>query len=214
MKIIDLSHSMYSDMPVYPGDEPPEFKKITTISKEGYRETGITIYSHTGTHIDAPAHMLKQGNFLENIDIDSFVGKAFILDFTNYKSSEISLNLLIPYQEKIKKTDFVIIKTGWSKYWGKENYYKDYPFLQKKAAVWLSGFKLKGIGIDAMSIDKSDSIDFVIHKTLLSKNIIIIENLTNLESIKKESFILNVLPLKYKNSDGSPVRAAAIEDIE
>lgn len=214
MKIIDLSYPMCPDMPIYPGDERPEFKKVATIKKEGFRETKITIHSHTGTHIDSPGHILNNGIFLENIKIENFFGKAFILDLTNCKSLEISLNLLTPYQEKTKKTDFIIIKTGWSKYWGKNKYYENYPYLSKEAAVWLSGFKLKGIGIDTISIDKSDSIDFVIHKTLLSENIIIIENLTNLESIEKESFILSIFPLKYKNSDGSPVRAVAIEDIE
>lgn len=213
MKIIDLSHIMHPAMPIYPGDELPNFKKVATIDKNGYRETKITLHSHTGTHIDAPAHMLKHGNFLENIEINSFFGKAIILNFDNRKNPLINLDALLLHQEKIKKVEFVIIKTGWSKYWGENKYYENYPYLSKEAAEWLSEFNLKGIGIDAISIDRSDTNNFIVHKILLARNIFIIENLTNLDSVQNDYFMLSVLPLKYKGADGSPVRAIAIEDI-
>jgi arylformamidase len=213
MKIIDLSHIMHPAMPIYPGDELPNFKKVATIDKNGYRETKITLHSHTGTHIDAPAHMLKHGNFLENIEINSFFGKAIILNFDNRKNPLINLDALLLHQEKIKKVNFVIIKTGWSKYWGENKYYENYPYLSKEAAEWLSEFNLKGIGIDAISIDRSDTNNFIVHKILLSRNIFIIENLTNLDSVQNDYFMLSVLPLKYKNADGSPVRAIAIKNI-
>ncbi|MFW6149418.1 MAG: cyclase family protein [Atribacterota bacterium] len=213
MKIIDLSHIMHPAMLIYPGDELPNFKKVATIDKNGYRETKITLHSHTGTHIDAPAHMLKHGNFLENIEINSFFGKAIILNFDNRKNPLINLDALLLHQEKIKKVEFVIIKTGWSKYWGENKYYENYPYLSKEAAEWLSEFNLKGIGIDAISIDRSDTNNFIVHKILLARNIFIIENLTNLDSVQNDYFMLSVLPLKYKGADGSPVRAIAIEDI-
>ncbi|HKK82957.1 MAG TPA: cyclase family protein [Atribacterota bacterium] len=213
MQIIDLSHDIYSDMPIYPEDESPSFEKVATIAKEGYRETEITLYSHTGTHIDAPGHMLEQGNFLENIEIDSFLGKAIILNFDNRKNPLINLDSLKQHQDKINKVEFVIINTGWGAYWGQNQYYENYPYLGNEAAEWLSEFNLKGIGIDTISIDRSDTNNFIVHKTLLAKNIIIIENLTNLGSVQNDYFMLSVLPLKYKNADGSPVRAIAIEDI-
>jgi len=212
--MIDLSHIIHPAMPVYPGDEPPNFKKVATIEKEGYEETKIKLYSHTGTHIDAPGHMLKHGNFLENIEIDSFFGEAIILNFDKRKNLLINLDSLLQHQDKINKVEFVIIKTGWSTYWGQNQYYENYPHLSKGAAEWLSKFNLKGIGIDAISIDRSDTKNFIVHKTLLAKNIIIIENLTNLDSVKNNYFMLSVLPLKYKNADGSPVRAIAIEDTQ
>jgi len=211
MQIIDLSHDIYSDMPIYPKDESPSFEKVATIAKEGYRETEITLYSHTGTHIDAPGHMLKYGPYLDNLKLDHFFGKAIILNFNHYPPLLIDLDRVKKYQESIEKTDFVILKTNWSQYWGKNKYYKNYPYLSLEAAKFLSNFSLKGIGIDAISIDKSDSIDFPVHKILLSKNMIIIENLKNLDAVKNEFFMLSVLPLKIKNADGSPVRAVAIE---
>jgi Predicted metal-dependent hydrolase len=199
-------------MPVFPGTEQPILEKANTLEKDGFQEAKITMYSHTGTHIDAPAHMLSNGPYLDNLDIEHFIGNATILDFSNGKMELIDVDSLKPYEEKIKNVEFIIIKTGWSKYWGDKKYYEDFPSLSEESAKWLSEFNLKGIGIDAISIDNIKSTTFAVHKILMSKNIIIIENLTNLNSISKEYFILSIMPLKNKNADGSPVRAISIEN--
>ena len=213
MKITDLTHTIYSDMPVFPGTEQPIFEKANTLEKDGFRETKITMYSHTGTHIDAPAHMLSSGPYLDNLDIEHFIGNATTLDFSQIKTKFIDVDSLKPYEEKIKKVDFIIIKTGWSKYWGDKKYFENFPSLSEASAKWLSQFSLKGIGIDAISIDDINSTTFAVHKVLMPKNIIIIENLTNLDSISSENFVLSILPLKNKDADGSPVRAISIENI-
>lgn len=227
MKVIDLTHLIYSDMPVFPGDEKPYFEKVSTLESDGFRESKIMMNSHTGTHIDAPAHMLGKSQYLDNIHIEHFIGKAIILDFSHIDKSMasesqlkdyidkyiIDVNLLKVYKENIEKAEFIIIKTGWSKYWGEEKYYKNFPCLSEEAAQWLSQFTLKGVGVDTISIDDMESTAFPVHKALLKKNIIIIENLTNLEEVSKEQFILSVMPLKNKYADGSPVRAVALEEI-
>ena len=79
---------------------------------------------------------------------------------------------------------FVLLKTGYDRYWGKEQYFDGYPLLTAEAAEYLAGQEqLTGVGIDAISFDKIDSNDFPIHKTLLSTGKILIENLTNLDGI-------------------------------
>ena len=213
MKVTDLTHSIHSDMPVFPGTKQPIFEKACTFEKDSFQETEINMYSHVGTHIDAPAHMLRNGPCLDYFSVEHFIGDATILDFSDGKAQVIDVDSLKPYEEKIKNVEFIIIKTGWSKYWGNKKYYEDFSFLSEESAQWLSQFNLKGIGIDALSIDGIESTTFAIHKILMSKNIIIIENLTNLDSISKEYFILSIMPLKYKNADGSPVRAISIENI-
>jgi arylformamidase len=213
MKITDLTHIIYSDMPVFPGTEQPIFEKANTLQKDGFQEAKITMYSHTGTHIDAPAHMMSDGPYLDNLDIEHFIGNATILDFSNIDIKLIDIESLKPYEKKIKNVEFIIIKTGWSKFWGEKKYYEGFPSLSEESAKWLSQFNLKGIGIDAISIDDMDSTTFAVHKILMPKNIIIIENLTNLDSISNEYFILSILPLKNKDADGSPVRAISIENI-
>lgn len=213
MKITDLTHIIYSDMPVFPGTEPPIFEIANTLENEGFQEVKITMYSHTGTHIDAPAHMLSDGPCLDNLQIEHFIGNATVLDFSNENIQSIDVNSLKLFEEKIKNVEFIIIKTGWSKYWGNKKYYKDFPSLSEESAKWLCQFNLKGIGIDAISIDDINSSTFTVHKTLMLKNILIIENLTNLDSINNEYFILSIMPLKNKNADGSPIRAVSIENL-
>ncbi|MEA3423762.1 MAG: cyclase family protein [Bacillota bacterium] len=207
MKIIDLSHIIKEEMPVFPGTEKPILEEANTIEKDGFKETLIKMYSHTGTHIDAPAHMLMDGLYLNEMNIDSFIGSACIIDVTGLETIEIKN--LQPFIELIKKVDFVIFKTGYEKYWGSNEYFGRFPTLSKDSAKWLADYKLKGIGVDAISIDPMDSIDFPVHFELFENNMISIENLTNLDKIEKEVFILSVLPLRTSKADGSPVRAVA-----
>lgn len=211
MKIIDLTHTMCTEMPVFPGTEKPLFLQANTLEKDGFAETKFTMYSHTGTHIDAPAHMRLGGSLLEELDINHFIGKAIIIDCTEIDKLEIEVKDLLPYENKLRAVDFVILKTDWSQYWGQDEYFNRFPFLTAEAADWLIRFDLKGIGIDAISIDDMESRSFPVHHRLFSHNMIVIENLTNLNSVSKESFMFSCLPLKYENSDGSPVRAIAIE---
>lgn len=213
MKIIDLTHRIEEEMPVFPGTEKPVLQKANTIEKDGFAEVKITMYSHTGTHMDAPAHMLDQGTTLDQFPIEKFMGKGIILDFSNVNVKHIDVNALKVHEEEIKEVEFLILKTGWSKYWGTEVYYKGFPALNDEAVLWLTQFQLKGIGIDAISIDDMDSITFAVHKKLMEKDILIIENMTNLDAVGEEPFILSVLPLKTKDADGSPIRAVAIKDI-
>lgn len=213
MNIIDLSHFICADMPVYSKDESPSFEITSSLEKDGYMVSKYVIYSHTGTHIDAPTHMLDSNINLNSMDINRFAGKATILDYSVCKSKCISIDDIISYQERIAIVDFLIIKTGWSKNW-KESYYHDnYPYLDNDTAEYLSSFNIKGVGIDTISVDRSDSKNFPVHKKLLSKNIVIIENLTNLDSVHKKYFLFCAFPLKIKNADASPARVVAIEGI-
>lgn len=214
LNIIDLSQNIDGKMSVYPVTKKPIIDQIHNIDKEGYRESELIISSHTGTHIDAPAHILKDGAYLDQLSLEHFFGKATILDFSMFSNRLIAKKDLELFKDKIDNTEFLLIKTGWSKYFGKEMYFNGFPTLTEEAAKWLSQFKLKGIGIDAISIDTMDTVDFEVHRALLGKDIIIIENLTNLDAVIDENFILSIMPIKYENADGSPVRAVAIEKIE
>jgi kynurenine formamidase len=211
MKIVDLSHTISPDMPAYPGTEPPTFKIGCTIENDGFLEKKITLYSHTGTHIDAPAHLIK-GLTLDQLQIEQYFGEALLVDFQSIGRNIIQLDDLTKYKKEINSADFLLINTGWNKHWGTEKYYSDYPVLSGDAADWLSKHSLKGFGIDAISADTADSTDFPIHKILFKENIIIIENLVNLENIETNSFKFSCFPLSIQEADGSPVRAVAYLD--
>ena len=83
MKVYDLTHTIKNDMPVYPGTEQPRLTTACTIEEAGYRETLLHMFSHTGTHMDAPAHMLPEGTILDSYDAEKFTGTALVVDCEN-----------------------------------------------------------------------------------------------------------------------------------
>ena len=104
MKVYDLTHTIRNDMPVYPGTEQPRLTTACTIEEVGYRETLLHMYSHTGTHMDAPAHMLPDGAALDRYPGEKFVGAAIVVDCRGEK--DISLPLLQRYD--LSGVDFVL----------------------------------------------------------------------------------------------------------
>ena len=174
MKVIDLSHAINSNMSTYTKDEKFQAYDIASIEKDGYNEKLLKLCTHTGTHIDAPSHMINKGKTIDEFNINDFIGIAVIIDVSNLE--KIDIEDLNTYKDKINNSDFVILKTGWDKYWGSDTYLKGFPTLTEEAARWLCNFNIRGIGTDTISIDAFDSIDFEVHNTILSRGIMIIEN--------------------------------------
>jgi kynurenine formamidase len=213
-KLIDLSHLLNVKMTVYPGTLSPEFKVLNTIDKHGFSELRMNLVSHTGTHIDAPCHVLKDKKSLDRFSIDKFQGQAIVIPCQDRK--EISLDYIQTYEEWIAEIDFILFFTGWQHKWNTKEYFDDCPILTAEAARWLTKFHLKGIGIDAFSLDKISPAEKITpenlpnHYILLEKEILLIENLTHLDKLPVNVFTFQCLPLNIENADGSPVRAIAI----
>lgn len=210
MRVIDLTHVISPGMPVYPGTEPPLFTSACTLEEHGFREMALRLYTHTGTHLDSPAHLFPGGLTVDLFPIGHFTGKGIVVDCSHLAGGQvINLEQLLPYREELSQMDFVLFYTGWSHKWGHVGYYKDFPVLTEKAVQFLLEFRIKGVGIDAISVDSVDASMLPIHKMLLSQNIIIVENLKNLEHLLNRKFIFSCFPLKIEGADGSPVRAVA-----
>ena len=109
MQIIDLSHLVNNDTPVYPGTEKPHFEMANTIENDGFAETLIKMYSHTGTHMDAPAHMIDGASTLDSYVPSKFYGTAICIDCTKVSESIISKELLLPFTEILYHIDFVLL---------------------------------------------------------------------------------------------------------
>lgn len=212
MKAYDLTHIIHESMPVYPGTSPPKLTPVNTLAIDGFAETLLTIYSHTGTHMDAPAHMSIDGLTLDQMDVERFIGPAVCIDVRN-TGKYITLEDLIPHQASIGESDFVLFCTGWSNKWGEPEYYKGFPVLEEAAANWLAAHSLKGIGIDSISVDPTESHDYPNHGILFGACLFIIENLKNLEEIIGKKVLLTCLPMNYEKSDGAPVRVVALEGL-
>lgn len=208
MKVYDLTHTIQNDMPVYPGTEQPKLTTACTIEAVGYRETLLHMFSHTGTHMDAPAHMLLDGAALDSYPGEKFAGTAAVVDCRERES--ISLPLLQSYD--LDGVDFVLFCTGWDKKWGSPDYYEGFPCLTADAAAYLATLPLKGVGEDSISLDPCDSVDFPNHITLLRADFVNTENLKGLDALVGRRFTFVTLPLKFENSDGCSCRAIAMEE--
>ena len=216
MKLIDLSHLLNEEMTVYPGTLHPKFEIIGAVEKDGYAELKMTMVLHTGTHIDAPCHMFKGAKSIDRFPLDKFVGKAIVIPCRD--NEEISLEFLQPFEDMIAQIDFILFFTGWQYKWNTPAYFDDSPTPTRDAAIWLTNFKLKGIGIDSFSVDKIISAHIVTednlpnHHILLGKEILLIESLTNLDKLPEYAFTFQCIPLNIENADGSPIRAMAMID--
>ncbi|MFD1292590.1 cyclase family protein [Lutibacter holmesii] len=205
--IIDLTHKLKNKITVYPGSIAPNFEKGSTIEKDGFAEINITMSTHTGTHIDAPAHLIPNAKSLDQFSVEKFIGPAIVIDCS--KQKEISLDLLKVKEDELKLVDFVLFYSGWQNKWNSEKYFDEFPTLTIDAVKWLAKLNLKAVGFDAISVDKMTDELLPNHHVLLKKEILIIENMTNLDKLIAKKFELNCIPLKIENSDGSPIRAFA-----
>jgi len=207
MTVYDLTHTIRNNMPVYPGTEQPRLTAACTMEEAGYRETLLHMFSHTGTHMDAPAHMLPLGTALDSYDASKFVGTAVAVDCRGQQA--ITLSLLQQYD--LTGVDFVLFCTGWDAKWNRPDYYEGFPCLTPEAAAYLAGLPLKGVGEDTISLDPCGSTDFPNHITLMKADFVNTENLRGLESLLGRRFTFATLPLKFENADGCSCRAIAME---
>ena len=124
--IIDLTHTITPEMPMYPGSAAPSIKPTGSLTRDGFRETQLTIASHTGTHMDAPSHMLPRGSTLEVLPASQFCGRAVVLDVSDLPPrSVITADYLREQNGTIRSADFVLFYTGWERKWGTGAYYDD-----------------------------------------------------------------------------------------
>lgn len=204
MKIVDLTHTIHKEILVYPGTKGPEIDVPFTVAKDGFQESLLKMFSHVGTHMDAPAHMVEGASYLDQMSIERFAGQALKLKL----DKSFTFGTIREYEEVIKTVDFIIFQTDYDKKFATDAYFEGFPVLDVSITKWLMQFELKGIGIDAISVDQIGSMDMPNHMVLFENNCVIIENLTNLMKLP-EQFKFYAMPLNFRNSDGAPVRAFA-----
>jgi len=201
MNIIDLSVPLNEATPTYESDPPTKLEPIATVAKDGYAFTYLSVNSHTGTHIDAPAHMLPDGAALDSYPAEQYIGRGVYIDATNKM-----FNLDTIKQVDIRSGDIVLFHTGMSNLYHSSAYYDNYPAIPVDVAEYLVEQNIKMVGVDMCSVDHEP---FAIHKLLLAANVLIIENLTNLETLADKEFDVYALPLPMA-ADAAPARVVAV----
>lgn len=206
MKIHDVTMLIHKDMAVYNNikDKKPKITVVAEHESSGYYESRIYMDIHTGTHLDAPLHMVEGGDTIENIDLYNCITPCTVYDLTSLESQitkEDIVNL------NINEGDFVIFKTRNS---FSEEFDFNFVFIEKSAAEYLRDKKVKGVGIDALGVER-DQPGHETHKALLGSGITVLEGLY-LKDIQPGMYTLVALPLKIKGTEGAPARAVLIEN--
>lgn len=204
MKMYDITGEIFEGMAVYK-DKPEKQPKINQLTNGYVTETRMEMDVHTGTHIDAPLHMTVDGETFESISLDKLVGKCKVLDLT---ASENGISKAELEEFKLEKDDFVLFKTKNS---FDDHFNFDFIFLAEDGAEYLSEIGVRGVGIDALGIERSQE-GHPTHKTLFAHDIIIIEGL-RLKEVEQGEYFMVAAPLKLVGTDASPARVMLFEGL-
>lgn len=208
MKYYDVSRLIEHDMMVYKDREAkrPSLEVIATHAAQGMHESNMHQNLHTGTHLDAPLHMIDGGKTIDQIDLELYFGPAKVFDLTHVEDRIRPADL---EGLDIQPGDRVLFKT--------RNSLNDSPaydphfiFVSTEAAAWLRDHSIRTLGLDAPSIER-DQPDHPVHQIILGDGIGVIEDL-RLGEVPQGSYQLYCLPLKLAGAEASPVRAILVAE--
>lgn len=208
--IIDLT------LPYTKGMVGYEYETAKTVEEEGWNARILHLYSHAGTHMDAPLHFNVTEQTIVDYPVSTFVGKAWVIPIEiNQPKQLLTVDDLAKIAPKFNSGESLLLQTKWSQYVGELKYRDHLPRISQELAGWCVQHKVNMLGVEAPSVADVNDLDEVteIHRTLLGGGVVIIEGLTNLTAIKKEKVILTALPLKIEGGDGAPARVIAFEKI-
>ena len=166
---------------------------------------------HTGTHVDLPAHFLLEGKTVEAMDLERFIGRALTFDVSSLTGRGVIR--LSEFQTFLREEEMegaiILLHTGMDVLFGKGEYFEKEVGISEEVARLLVEKKIKGVGIDAPSIDPYP---FEVHRILLAHEILIFESLTNLKALVGRTATFFGVPLKLTGCSGSPIRAFALRE--
>ena len=195
MKYYDVSMHVHKDMQVY--KNKPEKRPVFSIASDfltgSSHETKVELNLHTGTHMDFPLHMLKDGKTSDTLDLNRLIRKVKVIDMTHIEDG-ITDEDLKAYD--IKENDFILFKTK-NSYEEKFNF--KFIFIKESAAIYLTTKKVSGVGIDALGVER-DQQGHPTHKILFQSDVYIIEGL-RLKEVEENTYFMYALPIKMPESD-------------
>ncbi|BCJ86286.1 cyclase family protein [Effusibacillus dendaii] len=224
MKVVDLTVQLYDGLTSYPTH--PKFVAMDHITHdfskpryippcEGYASKIFIMSDHGGTHMDAPYHFFKEGLTIDQIPLEASMGQAVLIDVSDKEPEQpVTRNMVEEAVRKnqleVREGDIVLFRC-WPGEWNGPGFH-DCKSLDASVGDWIVEKKLKAIGLDLPNADINENMQRSVHLALLSRNILIIENLTNLQNLSKKRFYFIGTPLNLRGMTGSPIRAIAIEE--
>ncbi len=207
--IYDISLPISESIAVWPGDPPVKIKQTSHIAKgDNSTVSHLSLGAHTGTHVDAPAHFIQDGNSVDTLDLNILIGQALVIEALNIEiiSADVLESLDIP-----NGCERILFHTQNSDLWEKEysKFNTQYVGISEDGAKWLVSHGIRLVGIDYLSIapfKKSKPT----HRALLAAGIVVVEGL-DLRGIQPDIYQMVCLPLRIVGIDGAPARAILIK---
>jgi arylformamidase len=205
---IDVSVTLRTGMVSWPGNPPVRISHARDIEK-GDRSTVslLEMGSHSGTHMDAPAHFIRGGSGIDTIPLDAAIGPARVIEIHDRES--IKADELLSHH--IRRGERILFKTQNSaRCWSTDSFVEDFVYVSAGAARYIAERQVRLVGIDYLSVGgfRADGVET--HQALLTAGIWLIEGL-NLAQVRPGRVRLICLPLKIGGADGAPARALVRE---
>ena len=206
MKLYDISMAIEPEMMVYKNLESkkPKLLNSANYSNASHYETDIHMNLHTGTHFDAPLHMIEDGDTMEVYNLDQFITQCKVVDLSEVVGMIHKEDLV---SKGIDRDDFILLKTRNS---FEDTFNPEFISLADDGADYLAELEIKGVGIDALGIERGQP-SHGTHKALLSKRIPILEGL-QLAEVPEGVYQLIALPIKITGVEAAPTRAVLLEE--
>lgn len=213
-RFIELNHPLRDMMEPYPG--LPNIKVGAYLDHDASRPNydgkaefylgKVEMVTNVGTYLDSPFHRHREMMDLNDIPLDRVAGlSAIVLDGDAEKNRALNFN--IPKSRLHGRA--VIVRTGWDRYWGTKTYIKNGPYLSSEFTELLIESNAILVGVDFLNVDDTSDKSRPVHTRLLEKNILVVENLTNLSPLPEENFRFFAVPLRIEKGASFPVRAFA-----
>jgi arylformamidase len=195
-------------MAIWPGDVTIKIERRRSMDRgDAANNSAISLGVHTGTHMDAPKHFIKDGRSIDKLPLETSVGPARVIEIKD----KISIKPEELKQHNIKKGERILFKTVNSpRCWQTDAFVNDFVFVTRDAAQFLVDAGVILVGVDYLSVgspmDPEKAMRPDTHQILLGAGLYLIEGL-NLTAVKAGDYNLICLPLKLMDAEGSPVRA-------
>ncbi len=208
MKIYDVSVPIHEGMHDFPGNQPYNSTRILNMDDGAIANlTSFTMSAHTGTHVDAPLHFIRDGRNMDEMDLSVLIGPAVVYRLDS--AERIERGDL--EQLNLKGVERVLFKTSNSGLWRNEGFQTQYIYISGEAAQYLVDSGVKLVGIDYLSVQQYDSEDISPHTVLLGNEVVLLEGI-DLSEVPPGNYQLVALPLKLVGAEGAPARAVLIDE--
>lgn len=208
MKVIDISWPISKATTGYKDRSIVNIEEIKNFNRDGVRETAVHLSSHTGTHIDAPSHFLRDGKTIDEMRVDRFIGDCVVLDMTTC-AERITRDCLIAHDNDIVEGGIVLLRTVNSDLNPTDKFSPHFVYLEATGAIYLAEKKVKAVGIDYLGIEHSQP-GHPTHENLMHADVVIIEGL-RLGNVPAGKYLFVCLPLNVIGVEAAPARAILMD---